>query len=84
MRWTVHWSHRAVVELSDMPLRDARLSKRLVLTVSSFSRGERVDRKKLEGKADQWRLRYRDWRVVLTIDGANAYVETIDNRRDVY
>ena len=84
MKWTVHWSHDAVRQLIEIALRDGRLAKRIVSVVSTLSRGQSVDRKKLKGDTSEWRLRSGDWRILMTLSGEHAYVDSVDNRRDAY
>jgi mRNA-degrading endonuclease RelE of RelBE toxin-antitoxin system len=84
MRWGVYWEHSAVLQILELAGADPRLGRRIVDVVTAFSRGERVDRKKLRERPDMWRLRHGDWRIILTVDGADAYIESIDNRRDAY
>jgi mRNA-degrading endonuclease RelE of RelBE toxin-antitoxin system len=64
--------------------RDLRLARRLVLAMQGFARGERVDIKKLSGRDEAWRIRVGDWRLFLTLDGRDAVVDSLDNRRDAY
>jgi hypothetical protein len=64
--------------------RDASLGRRLMFAIRSYRNGDRVDGKKLRGQTDSWRIRVGDWRVVLLVQGREASVEAIDNRRDAY
>jgi mRNA-degrading endonuclease RelE of RelBE toxin-antitoxin system len=52
--------------------------------MQGFARGERVDIKKLSGRDEAWRIRVGDWRLFLTLDGRDAVVDSLDNRRDAY
>ena len=83
MKRTVTWSHEAVEDLFDLTVRDQKLARRIMITVRGFGMGQRTDLKKLSGQRT-WRLRAGDWRVILLLDGDEATVESIDNRRDAY
>lgn len=54
-----------------------------MIAVRAFEGGERTDFKNLTG-LNYWRIRVGDWRIVLSLSGAEAYIESIDNRRDAY
>ena len=84
MRWSVRWAQDPVDSLLSVARTDFRLATRLSSTVKAFGRGERVDLKKLAGARDAWRIRVGSWRILLSIDGQEATVEGVDNRRDAY
>jgi len=64
--------------------REPKLSRRLLVAVRDYRNGNRVDLRKLQGRDDTWRVRAGDWRVLITVVGSEAVVESIDNRRDAY
>ena len=84
MRYVVNWSQVAVDDLARVFAIRSRDAQRVVLVVRSFGRDGSGDIKKLQGHANEWRLRAGDWRVTMTIDGENVWVDHVDNRRDAY
>jgi mRNA-degrading endonuclease RelE of RelBE toxin-antitoxin system len=84
MRWKTVWSSEAVDDVIEIAARDLKLARRLVAAVRGFGTGERVDMRKLAGTESAWRVRVGEWRVILITRGADAIVDTVDNRRDAY
>ena len=84
MRRDVTWEHHAVEQFFEIATRDPKLAQRLLVTIRNYETGQRVDYKKLSGRDDTWRLRTGDWRILLVVDGDEAVVQKIDNRRDAY
>ncbi len=70
----------------DLKALDQRTKKRIFTVLDDFADGKRVDLKKLQGNADQWRIRTGDYRIILDIvllDNV-AYVVRVGHRREVY
>jgi mRNA-degrading endonuclease RelE of RelBE toxin-antitoxin system len=84
MTRTILWSQSAVEHLVEIAIRDLKLARRIMITIRGFGTAERVDLKKLAGVDGAWRIRVGDWRVLLTMNGDQAVIERVENRRDVY
>lgn len=83
MKRRIRWEHAAVEDLFGIAVRDDKLARRLMIAVRTFGSGQRVDIKKLGG-SDFWRRRAGDWRILLSLTGTEATIESIDNRREAY
>lgn len=84
MSYEVLWLQAAVDELFALGGRDMRQALRILTTARSFGRDGRGDTKKLQTKANEWRLRAGDWRIRMALEGGRAYIFATDNRRDAY
>jgi mRNA-degrading endonuclease RelE of RelBE toxin-antitoxin system len=82
--YEVVWLQSAVDDLADLFDQNRRQARRVVVTVRTFGRDGRGDFKKLQGPADEWRLRIGDWRAFVQLEQTRAYITRIDNRRDAY
>ena len=85
MSRALRWDERALDALRRLERRDPASARRIRDGVERFAETERGDIKKLKGRADLWRLRVGDWRVIFATDAANTMtVLTVELRRDAY
>ena len=84
MNYTVHLKRSAEKELEDLPghVHDRIVKRLLALEQNPRPRGVR----KLRGKAEEYRLRVGDYRVLYIVDDAAQVVEVvaIRHRREAY
>ena len=85
MKWTLIWHPRAAAAVDDLARRDPASARRIRQRVAAFAETGQGDMRKLEGRADQWRLRIGTWRVVFTFDPPGSItVLNVSDRRDAY
>lgn len=84
MKRELRWEHEAIEQFFEIAVRDSKLARRVLIAVRGYRMGQRVDLKKLGGRSGSWRIRVGDWRILLVVEGEEAIVESIDNRRAAY
>ena len=85
MSWSVIWDPRAADALDDLARHDQSMARRIRQRVADFAQSGQGDVRKLEGRADTWRLRVGNWRVIFTFDPPGSItVLAVSNRRDAY
>ena len=83
MNWTVVWSEAA---RRDLKRCDRDICARALAAVEQLANTGRGDVKKLQGTANQYRLRVGSWRVFLTYDkdGRQLIVLRVLERKNAY
>jgi mRNA-degrading endonuclease RelE of RelBE toxin-antitoxin system len=85
MSRALRWDERALDALRRLERRGPASTRRIRDAVERFAETERGNIKNLKGRADLWRLRVGDWRVIFATDAPNTMtVLTVELRRDAY
>ena len=82
----VRWGPEAKTNLTAIGRSDPQTARRIAERVEAFARSGDGDVRKLEGSADEWRIRVGDWRAVFAFTDSPRRMEIIRvaNRRDAY
>jgi len=82
----VRWGAEAKSNLAAIARNDPQTARRIARRIETFALSGEGDVKKLEGSADEWRIRVGDWRAVFvfTENPRRMNVLRVANRRDAY
>jgi len=79
--WDLRWHDDAVGELFDISRTDRRQADRIRRAAQALARTDQGDVRKLTDRADQWRLRVGDWRVIFAYDRPTQTLTVLAVRR---
>jgi mRNA interferase RelE/StbE len=82
MPWQIQVTARAERDLRSLP-RSAEVAARHAIDNLAADPSS-VDLRKLAGKRSEWRVRVGQWRILISLEGGVAYVESVLPRKDAY
>ena len=75
------WSKYSKKQFSKLNL---RFQDKIINVLENFSKGERVDIKKLKGRKDEYRIRVGNLRIILNKVEEGFLISDIGNRENIY
>ena len=83
MKWQLEWAQPALNDLGNLDTQVGRQVERALARLAQTGHGDLIRLKKPE---QGWRLRVRDWRVFLDMDGSTATITImrIEHRSRAY